>query len=197
MMAAAESEGGADSISNPSLPSDDEPVMESSYDNQLPDQKRCCQFGCLDALDENQALKSRCDELRMALVSETLPNRRNAFQYEVLKQMVDQSTASEKSVRKFNFMSLQICRLAVASLLQTSGPRVTRLVKWFSEGHGDPPQDQRTSQCKVTGTKEEAEMVTNGHTMWAWVTQLPLPFTFCSIFFLNVLNWHDGVILLI
>lgn len=168
-MAAAGSECAPDSISSPSLPSDDEPVLESGYDNQLPDQKRCCQFGCLDALDENQELKSRCDELRMALAGETLPNRRNSFQYEVLKQMVDQSTASEKSVRKFNFMNLQICRQSAASILATSRPRITRLVKWLAEGHSDPPQDQRMRQCKVTGTKEEADMVTNGHTMWAWI----------------------------
>ena len=126
---------------SPELPSDPEEVQ--TMDVSLPGQHRCCQFGCLDYLDEHIVHKCRMDELRMALASESNRSRKNEFQFSVLKELLTEPF-DDKQQRKFKFMDINLCRNAAASLLDTSGPRLTRWVKWIVEGHSAPPQDRRT-----------------------------------------------------
>ena len=163
----------AGSSSEVDLPSGDESPVALE---PLPDQKRCCQFGCLDLIDENDGLKQRANELQMSLAGETSSARKTQFQFEVLKQMVQGGLAGRH--RQFQFMEgADLCRQAVATLLHTSGPRITRLMKWMEEGHSNPPVDGRSSKVK-SSVDPEAEVGRNCHTMWGWAPCHSLSFFF-------------------
>jgi len=165
----------AESSSEVELPSGNEsPVVALET---LPDQKRCCQFGCLDLIDENDGLKQRANELQMSLAGETSSTRKTQFQFEVLKQMI-QGGLGGRHHRRFKFMEgADLCRNAAATLLHTSGPRITRLVQWIDEGHSNPPVDGRSSRVK-SSVDPEAEVGRNCHTMWAWVPGQLIHFSF-------------------
>ena len=51
-----------------------------------------------------------------------------------------------RAYRNYHFMDVQLCRNAVARILLSSGPRVSRWASWLSEGHSDPPNDLRSER---------------------------------------------------
>ncbi len=156
----------AESSSEVDLPSGNESPV--ALVEALPDEKRCCEFGCLDLVDENDGLKQRASELRLSLASETSQTRKTEFQFEVLKHMT-QGDLGARHHRRFKFMEdAHLCRNAVATLLHTSGPRITRLMQWMEQGHSNPPVDGRSSKVK-SSVDPEADVCRNCHTMWGWV----------------------------
>lgn len=144
-------------------PSDLEPVP-------LPGESQCCEADCLDRIASMPDYTLKADEIRQAIKEETGLEKRNEFQFQVLRNWM-QSGNSEKTSchRRYKFGDLLICRLAAAELLQCSKGRVTKLTQQILDGQANASRDLRLGGGQVRMTKTESIQVQHAETMWCWV----------------------------
>ena len=167
-VAMSDSDGGLSLPSNPGSASEEE-VEQVAVSSQLPGESQCCDADCLDRIASMPEYSRKADEIRQAIKEELGLEKRNEFQFQVLRTWMAGESSKSRSQRRYQFQDLPICRIAASDILQCNKGKVTKLTKEIVDGRVSAPRDLRVGGGQVKMTRQESLQVENAETMWCWV----------------------------
>ena len=167
-VAMTDSDGGLSLPSNPGSASEEE-VEQVAVSSQLPGESQCCDADCLDRIASMPEYSRKADEIRQAIKEELGLEKRNEFQFQVLRTWMAGESSKSQSQRRYQFQDLPICRIAASDILQCNKGKVTKLTKEIVDGRVSAPRDLRVGGGQVKMTRQESLQVQNAETMWCWV----------------------------
>lgn len=168
-VAMSDSDGGLSLPSNPGSASEEEVEQVAVSSQLLPGESQCCDADCLDRIASMPEYSRKADEIRQAIKEELGLEKRNEFQFQVLRTWMAGESSKSQSQRRYQFQDLPICRIAASDILQCNKGKVTKLTKEIVDGRVSAPRDLRVGGGQVKMTRQESLQVQNAETMWCWV----------------------------
>lgn len=155
----------ADEESDPSLPSSDDGPVEIDEENvSLPDVDSCCKAACLQVLGESAAAERGWRELKMCLTATAQDKLEAAkVKYDCLRHW----QAQNFGWRRFCAWGIPLCGKAACQVLSLSHRMYTTWCKHLSEGHREPPADQRKTQKSLL--EKNVQAVCNANLLLTWL----------------------------
>ena len=168
-VAMTDSDGGLSLPSNPGSASEEEVEQVAVSSQLLPGESQCCDADCLDRITSMPEYSRKADEIRQAIKEELGLEKRNEFQFQVLRTWMAGESSKSQSQRRYQFQDLPICRIAASDILQCNKGKVTKLTKEIVDGRVSAPRDLRVGGGQVKMPRQESLQVQNAETMWCWV----------------------------